>query len=274
MVKRANKLKLAFIGGGIMGEAMIGGVMRNGLTSADAIIASDPDAQRRAWLQEKYHVTSTGDNREALSRADVVVLAIKPQNIPEVSKELKGLLSSEQLVLSIAAGVKMATLSQGLNHDTLVRAMPNTPGRIGQGITVWTATQKTSELQRERARSILTALGEEVYVEDEKYLDMATALSASGPGFIAMIIESLIEGGISIGLPREMTRRLVLKTIVGSCYLLQELEKHPAELRDMVTSPGGTTTEGVLVLEEKGVRAALIQAIRATYEKARVLGSE
>jgi len=169
------------------------------------------------------------------------------------------------------AGAGISSLRGGLNHSSVVRAMPNMPAQIGEGMTVWTATAEVTEEQKETAQSILSALGEEIYVPDEKYLDMATALSGSGPAYVFLFIEGLIDAGVHIGLPRDVAQELVIQTVLGSTHTVQKTSKHPAELRNMVTSPGGTTTEALLQLENGRFRSLLVEAVAAAYEKAKHL---
>ncbi len=212
-------------------------------------------------------------NRLAADRGEVVVLAIKPQNLAEVMAELNGQLKPAQLVLSIIAGVRINTLCLGLNHSHVIRAMPNTPAQIGEGMSVWTATAEVTEQQREWASSILGAMGKEIYVDDEKYLDMATAVSGSGPAYLFLFVESLVDAAVHIGLPRDMAQELVLETILGSGHLMEKSDKSPAELRRMVTSPGGTTAEALLQLDKGGFANLLMQAVTAAYDKAKRLGN-
>jgi pyrroline-5-carboxylate reductase len=267
-------MKIAFIGGGNMGEAMISILLDQRLALPQDISVSDIDESRRQHLQEKYRVGVSGDNQLTITRAEIVVLAIKPQNLAAVIAELKGWQRPTQLVLSIVAGATLQALSSGLNHHCVVRAIPNTPAQIGQGITVWTATPQVTEQQKERAGSILRTLGKEIYVEDEKYVDMATAISGSGPAYFFLFVELLVAAARYIGLPQDMAEELVLQTMLGSGHLIQKSDKTPAELRRMVTSPGGTTAEALLVFE-KGELANLIkQAVNAAYDKARKLSGE
>lgn len=256
-----------------MGEAMISCLLSKGIATPEAITVSDADEARRTFLKEGHGVTVTPDNRLAAEKGEIVVLAIKPQNLAEVVEELRDP-PKEQLYLSIVAGGTLKSLCHGLGHHGVVRAMPNMPARIGEGITVWTATSEVSQEQREGARSVLGALGKEIYVPDEKYIDMATAVSGSGPAYIFLIIESLIDAAVHIGLPHQMASDLVIQTMLGSAHFLQKSGRHPAELRDMVSSPGGTTVEGLHQLEAGGLRAALTRAILASYKKAKSLGAE
>lgn len=265
-------MKIAFIGGGVMGEAMLSAILDKGLSSPQAISVSDISQSRRQYLEQKYGVAVTSDNRQAINRGDVVVLAIKPQNLAGVVAELNGQLKSAQLVLSIIAGVRINTLCLGLNHNCVVRAMPNTPAQIGEGISVWTATAEVTEQQKGWAGSVLGAMGKEIYVDDEKYIDMATAVSGSGPAYIFLFVESLVEAAVHIGLPRDMAQELVLQTLLGSGHFLQKSGKEPLELRRMVTSPGGTTAEALLQLEKGQFTELVKQAVEAAYDKTKRLG--
>ena len=265
-------MRLSFVGGGIMAEAIIGGILSQKLASPEAVTVGEPVEERCHFLKERYGVFTTTSNTKAAEGGDLVILAVKPQTLPQVMAELKGSVGKGQAILSIVAGARMATIMDGLGHSSVIRVMPNTPAQIGQGISLWTCSGQVNSDQREATHSILDTLGEEIYVEDEKYLDMATALSASGPAYVFLFIEALIDGGVHLGLPRELARRLTLQTVLGSTKLVQERGKHPAELRNDVTSPGGTTAEALLVLEEGGFRATVINAVIAAYERSLELG--
>ncbi len=264
-------MKISFIGGGVMGEAMIKSLLAKGAVKPADITVSDVSEARRDILKERYGVKAAADTREVVKGAEVVVLAVKPQELGKVLGEMKGL-SSQQLVLSIVAGATLEGLREGLGHSCLVRAMPNMPAQIGEGITVWSATSEVNQRQKEMAESILAALGKEIYVGGEKYIDMATALSGSGPAYVFLIIEALVDAGVHIGLPRDMAEKLVVQTVLGSTRAVEAMGKHPAELKNMVTSPGGTTTEGLLQLETGGLRSLLLRAVIAAYNKAKALG--
>jgi len=266
-------MRIGFIGGGVMGEAMVKSVLAKGVAAPADITVSDVSQSRRDTMNERYGVKTTANNREAADSAEAVVLAVKPQDLSKVLGEVKGL-SPQQLVLSIVAGATLDSLRQGLDHPCLVRAMPNMPAQIGEGMTVWTATGEVNQQQREKAQSILAALGEELYVSSEKYIDMATALSGSGPAYVFLVIEALTDAGVHIGLPRDVAEKLVTETILGSTRAVKVTGRHPAELRNMVTSPGGTTTEGLLQLETGGLRSLLLQAVIAAYDKAQKLGAK
>ncbi len=267
-------MKIAFIGGGNMGEAMLSAVLDKGLSTSETISVSDTAKTRRQYLEQKYDVTVMSSNRQAIDKGEVVVLAIKPQHLVEVMAELNGQLTQKQLVLSIIAGARIDTLRQGLNHNCVVRAMPNTPAQIGQGISLWTATSRVTEQQKGWASSILRAIGKEIYVDDEEYITMATAVSGSGPAYFFLFIEALTEAAVHIGLPRDVAQELVLQTALGSAQLIPRSGKEPAELRRMVTSPGGTTAEALLQLDKGGFSNLVRQAVSAAYDKAKKLGGE
>lgn len=265
-------MKIAFIGGGNMGEAMVASILGKELCTPQDIQVSDIVEARRQHLKQKYGVAVTDSNRLAADRGDVVVLAIKPQNLAEVMAELGGQFKSTQLVLSIIAGARIDTLRQGLKHGCIVRAMPNTPARIGEGISVWTATAEVTEQQKTLASSILGAMGKEIYVDDEKYIDMATAISGSGPAYVFFFMESLVDAAVDMGLPRDMAQELVVQTVLGSGHFARESGKELAELRRMVTSPGGTTAEALLQFEKGEFTELVKQAVKAAYNKAKDLG--
>jgi pyrroline-5-carboxylate reductase len=265
--------KIAFIGPGVMAEAVIAGLLRKKLAKPENIIASGPREERGTELHQKYKIQHTTDNAYAASHADVVVLSIKPQRLSDVMKGLKGV-KAEALVISIIAGASMKKIGTGLKHRAVVRSMPNTPGQIGEGITVWTASKEVTEEQQEITRNILGALGEEVFVEDESYLDMATALSGTGPAYVFLFTEALIDAGVHMGFPRRIAEQLVLQTIKGSAAYYEQAARHPATLRNQVTSPGGTSAEALYYLEKAGFRTAISRAVWAAYQRSLELGKE
>jgi len=265
--------KITFIGPGVMAEAMIAGLIRQELARPENILASGPRENRGGKLHEKYGIRATTDNAEAASDADVVVLSVKPQRLTEVLTGINRI-RPDALVLSIVAGATIQKISQTLKHKAVVRSMPNTPGQIGEGITVWTASKDTSEEQQGMARQILGALGDEVFVEDEYYMDMATALSGSGPAYVFLFTEALIDAGVHMGFPRRIAEQLVLKTIRGSVDYYYHAERHPATLRNQVTSPGGTSAEALYYLEKAGFRTAISRAVWAAYQRSLELGKE
>jgi pyrroline-5-carboxylate reductase len=256
-----------------MAEAMIAGLLRKKLAKPENITAAGPREERGNELTKKYGIKSTTDNSSAVAHADVVVLSVKPQRLSEVMKGLKGI-RVDALVLSIIAGASIKKISTGLKHKAVVRSMPNTPGQIGEGITVWTSSKEVTEEQQEMARGILGALGEEVFVEDESYLDMATALSGSGPAYVFLFTEALIDAGVHMGFPRRISEQLVLQTIKGSASFYEAANRHPATLRNQVTSPGGTSAEALYYLEKAGFRTAISRAVWAAYQRSLELGKE
>ncbi len=267
-------MRIAFIGGGTMAEAILNGVLGKKLATPADIAVVEPIEARRTHLAQQYEVTATDDAKSTAAAGDIVVLAVKPQDLPTAMASFKGTLTANQAVLSIVAGVKINTIRTGLAHDAVIRVMPNTPAQIGAAASVWTATPEVTPERLEDARSLLQAIGEEVQVAGEKYVDMATGLSGSGPAYVFMFIESLTDAGVHVGLPRDMAAKLAVQTVLGSAQLVQQSGRHPAELRNMVTSPGGTTAEGTLALEGAGFRASVIEAVEAAYEKALLLGEE
>ena len=267
-------MRIAFVGGGTMAEAIIGGVVRGEVARAEELAVGEPVAARREHLARQYGVRAVADNLDAIADAELVVFAIKPQSLPEILPQLRGCLRAEQTVFSIIAGARLSALVKGLGHPAVIRVMPNMPAQIGAGMSVWTATPEVSQQARQAAQGVLRTLGEEVYVAEERYLDMATALNGSGPAYVFSFAEALIEAGVYLGLARDVARTLVLQTLLGSAKLLLQSERHPAELRDMVTSPGGTTAEALLALEQGAFRAAVMGAVVAAYEKSQVLGEE
>jgi pyrroline-5-carboxylate reductase len=263
---------LAFIGSGTMAEAMIQVLLNKGCIAPVHICASGPRAERARELEQRYGVVGTTDNREAAEAADIVVLSVKPQVTPAVLNELKGLVFPEGLVLSIVAGVDTATIATGLQHPAVVRAMPNTPAQIGEGMTVWTASRGVTEAQRGQARAILEAMGREIYVEDENMLDMATAVSGTGPTYVFMMMEAMTDAAVHLGFSRRVAVQLVTQTVLGSANFARQSDRHLAELRNMVTSPGGTSAEAIYQLEKGGLRTVLSKAVWAAYQKSRLLG--
>ena len=263
---------IALIGYGNMGEAIIAGLLRNGLAPANCIYASGPRAERGAELQSRYGILPFTDNAEAIKTADVVILAVKPQKLKKTLAGLKGMIPAHALVLSIVAGASMQTIQDGLNHATVVRSMPNTPAQIGEGITVWTTSATVSPAQAEQARKILSALGQEIFVEEESYLDMATALSGTGPAYVFLFIEALFDAGVHLGFPQRIAEQLIVQTIRGSVDYYQARKLHPAALRNEVTSPGGTSAAALYYLEKAGFRTAISRAVWAAYERSQELG--
>jgi pyrroline-5-carboxylate reductase len=263
---------LAFVGGGTMAEAMIRGILKQQLVAPQRIIASGPRADRGRELEERYGVRSTTDNAEAVRGAEVTVLSIKPQVVPQVLPELRDKLDPSSLVLSIVAGAPIHILREGLNHDAIIRSMPNTPAQVGAGMTVWTVSPETTEEHKSQGKAILSALGEEIFVEDENYLDMATALSGTGPAYVFLVMEALIDAGVHLGFSRRISQKLVSETLLGAAIFAKESSAHPAKLKNMVTSPGGTSAEALYQLEKGGLRTVLSRGVWAAYQRSKSLG--
>jgi len=266
-------MKVAVIGGGTMGGTLVKCILRAKLASKSDIVISDVSPDRRELIKKRYGVAVTDNNAEAVNGADVVILAVKPQDLSGVLSRLSGHLTS-QLVISIAAGISLETISQISKQSALVRAMPNTPAQVGKGMTVWTSCGELSSEKHDMARLILASMGEEMFLKDERYLDMATAVSGSGPAYVFLFIEALIDAGVHIGLTRDVAQKLVIETVAGSAEAMKKMSRHPAELRNMVTSPGGTTAEALLRLESGGMRSLVINAVMAAYDKAQRLGTK
>ncbi|SRR5258706_4144148 len=267
-------LTIGFIGSGVMGEAMISGLLNQHVLEPDHILASDVLEERGLELNRKYGIRWTTDNGEVARAADLLVLSIKPQVLDKVLPELYGLDGRHpKVILSIIAGAHIQQLADGLDNPNVVRAMPNTPARIGQGITVWTAAKDVPDVQREQARAVLASLGQEIYMDGEEYLDMATALSGTGPAYVFMFMEAMIDAGVHMGFPRRVAEQLVLQTMRGSVEYAAVSKEHPAALRNQVTSPGGTSAEAIYHLEKGGLRTVIARAIWAAYQRSVALGA-
>ena len=266
-------MKIAFIGGGNMGRAMISAIIGKGLAQPEDITVADVRLESREALALELGVFATDSNIAAVKDADVVILSIKPQNLAEVSAGLVGEVDSSQLVMSIIAGKRIKALVEGLKHQAIVRIMPNTPAQIGMGMSVWTATDAVTAEQKESARKILTAMGEEFFTSDEGDLDKATALSGSGPAYFFLFMEALVEAGIKMGFSPEVAKKLVLQTAAGSSEFARQSSTELAELRRMVTSPGGTTAEALKVFEADGFKELIDKAVAAALRRAQELGS-
>lgn len=268
--------KIAFIGPGVMAEAMIAGLIRHNVAEPGVMLASGPRIERVDQLRDRYGVHPYTDNAAAAKDAEVVVLAVKPQRLDRVLIGLRGSIKPTTLVLSIIAGASIEKICTGLNHDIIVRSMPNTPAQIGEGVTVWTASPKVTPDQREMARRVLGALGEEIFVEEESYLDMATALSGTGPAYVFLFMEAMVDAGVHLGFPRRISEQLVAKTVRGSVdyYSKRDDPVHLARLRNQVTSPGGTSAAALYYLEKAGFRTAISRAIWAAFERSRELGKD
>jgi pyrroline-5-carboxylate reductase len=269
-----NGVRLAFIGSGVMAEAMIAGLLDQGLIEPDRITASHPRQDRRERLIERFGIHAIESNRDAATEADLIFLTVKPQILRTVMRQLHGRLDPAQVAISIVAGASINTLSVGLGHAAIVRVMPNTPAQIGAGMSVWTSTADVPDAQRARIRAALSALGEELWVEEEKYVDMATALSGTGPTYVFLMMEALIDAGVHMGFPRRIAEQIVLQTVSGSVAFARSSGKHMAELRNMVTSPGGTSAEAIYQREKGGLRTVFSRAVYAAYQRTQTLANQ
>ncbi len=252
---------------------MLSAVIARGVAAPGDIAVAEINDERRTAIASDHGIRTSADPAAAVAGSDIVLFAVKPQEFDAVAPRLKGSLAPGQVAASIMAGVPIAKLQRALGHPAIVRVMPNTPASIGEGMSVWTATAEVDADARARVSSLLSVLGQEIFVEDEKYLDMATALSGSGPGFVYLLIEAFIDAGVHIGFRRDVAEKLVLQTFLGSAKYAQVTGKHPAQLRNEVTSPGGTTAAGLFALEDAGVRAAIIDAVEASFERSKELGA-
>ena len=275
-----SNCRLAFIGCGVMAEAIIAGLLRKKLVGPEQIVGSHPRQARREEMHVKYGIEMLESNREAVTQitpespdaSSMIVLAVKPQRLHRVLEELKGALVKEQLIVSIVAGARIETIAEELLHASVVRTMPNTPAQIGEGVTAWTASAEVNEKQESQVCAMLEALGKTVRVENERQIDMATALSATGPTYIFLVMEALIDAGVHMGFSRHVAQELVHQTMLGSVLFARESHKHPAELRNMVTSPGGTSAEAIYQMEKGGLRTVLSKAVWSAYQRAESLG--
>jgi len=265
--------QIAFIGGGVMGEAILKSLLASGTATASQIAVGDPVAQRQKDLAERYGIRVSGDNAGGARGADIVVLAVKPQMMGQALGQFRAACAPTALVISIAAGTPIATIREMLHAEQpVVRVMPNTPAQIGMGMSAWTATPNVSVAQLDQTRTILAAMGDEVQVPDEHYIDMATAINGSGPGYVFLILEAMIDAAVRLGFARPVAEKLVLQTVRGSAEYAIQSKQHPALLRNQVTSAGGTTAAGLFELDKGGLRTTLDNAIFAAYHRAVELG--
>ena len=263
---------IGFIGAGNMAGAMIRGLAAHGLPGK-RIYAYDVDAAKIAALVKSHRIQKAKDNAALIGRCDLVVLAVKPQVIAAALQEIGPLAAKGPLVLSIAAGVPIKKIAAILGPQSrIVRAMPNTPALVGKGVSGFFAGAGVSKAERGLARAVLEALGPAIEFHDEKLLDAVTGLSGSGPAYIYLVIEALADGGVKMGIPRAEALLLAARTVAGAAAMVLETGEHPAKLKDLVTSPGGTTIAGLAALEKGRVRSAFIQAVEKAARRARELG--
>jgi pyrroline-5-carboxylate reductase len=265
---------IATVGSGVMAEAMIAGLLRGELVEPRQVVASHPRADRRDHLAREYGIRVVADNVVAIEGADVVLFAIKPQMLGRVGREIGPHLRRGQLVLSVIAGATCRALTGTLGHDQVIRAMPNTPARLGKGMTVWYPTPQTTPEQRAQAGALLGALGVQLEVDDEKFVAMATAVSGTGPTYVFLVMEALIDAAVHLGFPRHVAHDLVIETLEGSTLFAKQSGMHPAELRNMVTSPGGTSAAALHELESGRLRTVLSEAVWAAFRRTVELGDQ
>lgn len=260
------------IGGGMMGEALLSRLVFEKFFEANEILVSDPVVDRQNFLADRYGVQVTGNNVEAAEASELLLLAIKPQIFSQVTQQIRGSLNSSAVIVSILAGISLPQLESAFSSHAVIRAMPNTPAQVGAGVTAIARGTHVSDDQFSLAKKVLSAVGSVVEVP-ESMMDAVTGLSGSGPGYIALVVEALADGGVASGLPRAIAMQLAIDTVLGTAKLLKESKLHPGELKDRVTSPGGTTIAGVAMLEERGLRSALIEAVKAATARSKELGA-
>jgi pyrroline-5-carboxylate reductase len=266
--------KIAFLGTGNMGEALVKGLLRAGTASKEEIICAEVRAERRQEIADRYGVATTADNSAATEQADVVVLSVKPQSMDQLLDEIAPAIDHRKLVISIAAGVPIASIARKLGAGVrIVRTMPNTPALVGAGATALARGAHATEADLAQARALFQAVGVAVIVE-EHHLDAVTGLSGSGPAYVYLAIEALADGGVKVGLARPVAMALAAQTVMGAAKLVLESGEHPGRLKDQVTSPGGTAIAGIHALEQRCFRAALIEAVETATTRSHELGEK
>ena len=266
--------RVGFLGAGNMGEAIIKGLLQTGLVPASAIAATDVRADRLQQLASQYGIGAASSNHDLVAKSDVIILAVKPQIMGAVLKEIAGAVDRTRLLISVAAGVPVARLREGLGKPArLIRVMPNTPALVLEGVTAIARADGLEAGDLDLAQELFGAVGRAV-VLDEDALDAVTGLSGSGPAYVAIVIESLADGGVKMGLDRATAMILAAQTVLGSARLILETGMHPGQLKDMVSSPGGTTIAGIAALEEGGVRRTFIGAVERATLRSRELGGK
>jgi pyrroline-5-carboxylate reductase len=265
---------IATVGSGVMAEALVAGLLRASVVTPAQIVASHPRAERRQALETAHGIRTVASNADAVREADIVLLAIKPQMLARVAADIRPALRPGQLVISILAGATTTALTELLGHDAVVRAMPNTPAQLGHGMTVWYATPEVSAEQRAQASALLATLGAQLEVDDERFVAMATAVSGTGPTYVFLVMEALIDAAVHLGFPRHVAHDLVVETLEGSTFFAKQSAMHPAVLRNMVTSPGGTSAAALHELESGRLRTVLSEAVWAAYRRTVELGEQ
>ncbi len=265
-------MRIGIVGAGTMAEAIIKGLLGKNLCGPEGLVASAPREERRAFLHYEYGIRTVRDNAEAIQDASTIILCVKPQTVHTVLPELREAMNGHQALVSIAAGVTMSTLEHGIGNPAVVRAMPNTPCLVGEGMTVWVASPAVQESQIAETQAIFAALGRQMQVSNESFLNMATSISGCGPAYLFLLMEAMTDAGVQIGLPRYMAEELVTQTVLGAARLAQESGRHPAALKNAVTSPGGTAAQALYHLEKGGLRSTMAEAVLAAFHRAQTLG--
>lgn len=263
--------RLGIIGGGVMAESILSCLISQGFCEAEQVRVSDISIERLDYLATQYQVQGISDNVEVASTSQILLLAIKPQVLKHVVAQLQPVMLPQCLVISILAGVPLTNLEAAFVGSPVVRAMPNTPATVGAGMTAIASGTHANDTHLDLAHQLFSTVGEVVTVP-ESLMDAVTGLSGSGPAFVALVLEALTDGGVSVGLPRPIAAKLALQTLLGTATLVRETGIHPAQLKDQVTSPGGTTIAGVATLEQAGLRSALISAVQAAHRRSQELG--
>lgn len=266
--------KLAVIGAGMMGSAIVKGIIRNKILTPQEICISDPDAEKINRLSSESGVSTAGSNEDAVKGADIVLIAVKPQFLEGALLTIRELIPTEAMVMTIVAGVPVSTYLHTLGIKRVVRIMPNTPAQVGEGVCGWYATEAVSSEQKAMAEKILTALGMQFEVKRESDLDLVTAVSGSGPAYVYLFIEAMTDAAVQMGLPRPLSQKIVLQTVIGSASYMKAAEKHPVILKNEVTSPGGTTAAALAVMEKDGLRTAVTEGMLACLAKTIELGKK
>lgn len=267
-----TKKRLSFVGCGVMAEAIISILLEQQMITRDQIRGGEPIDIRRNEIEERLGIDISHDNVEAISGSDIILLTIKPQSLEMVMRQLAGHLEPHQVVVSIIPGATIERMSEDLQHDRIVRSMPNTPSQIGSGVTAWIPSSSVDEESREAVSAILSTMGTAVQLDSEYAIDMATAISGSGPAYVFLMLESMIDAGVHLGFPRPVAQQLVEETMLGAILYARQSGKHPAELRNMVTTPGGTTASALKTLEQGGFRTVVDDAIWSAFNRAVELG--
>ena len=267
--------KIGFIGGGNMAEALIGGLINSSAATADRITCSDVQTKRNEYLHSTYGISAVTDNLKVVSSSDIIIYAVKPQIIAEVLKETANLLDISKLVVSIAAGVPLMAAETLLGKKLrLIRVMPNVPALVKEGATAIAAGRHAQAGDIQIVKEIFQAVGKCVYIENDYLMDAVTGLSGSGPAYIFVILEALADAGVKMGLSRQNALLLASQTVMGAAKLLMETQNHPGQLKDMVTSPAGTTIAGLHALEKGNIRATFMNAVEAATLKSKELGDQ